>query len=81
MDGKHSLLSVAEAYRQAERLSVSKVSWRAFGDVRKLGDLINGKDIQLSRYEKAMLWFSVNWPTTAQWPEGVFRPSSDEAAA
>lgn len=83
MTGKEALLTVAEAYRIAEDTTRSIVSWRVFEDTRKLQALVDGKDIQLSRFERAMLWFSVNWPEKSPWPDSVPRPVpvTEEAAA
>ncbi|ORE87715.1 hypothetical protein ATO4_25213 [Aurantimonas sp. 22II-16-19i] len=69
-----NLLAVAGAFQAATGLDQSTVSWRALGDVRKLAALSSGKDIQVTRYEKAMIWFSVNWPQDLSWPIGVDRP-------
>jgi len=75
MTGKEALLTVAEAYRVAEGTTRSIVSWRVFEDTRKLQALVDGKDIQLSRFERAMLWFSENWPANVGWPIEIARPA------
>lgn len=75
-----SLLIVARAYQAATGLDQSTVSWRALGDVRKLSALSEGKDIQVTRFERGMQWFSDNWPEGSDWPEGVNRPVGEVAA-
>ena len=68
------LLKLADRYRQLTGLGQSALSWRVFGDTKKLKALRDGADIQVKRLEKAMQWFSDNWPAQADWPEGVVRP-------
>lgn len=69
-----SLLSTARAYAAAEGLDLSQVSWRVLGDTKKLPAIESGADIQVRRFEKAMNWFSENWPEGATWPAEVARP-------
>ncbi|WP_449411437.1 hypothetical protein [Methylobacterium komagatae] len=51
------LLSVAQTYREATGLRTTALSWRLFGDSKKLGAIENGADIQVTRYERALQWF------------------------
>jgi hypothetical protein len=74
MSAIQNLLTVAKQYGEAKKIGVSTVSWRAFGDTKKISAIQSGADIQMRRFEKAMQWFSDNWPEGAQWPEGVERP-------
>jgi len=78
-------LLVARTYRQLSGLKTTALSWRLFGDSKKLGALENGADIQVTRYEKALHWLSNHWPEGAEWPDGVSRPAktadADEASA
>jgi hypothetical protein len=70
------LLAVAHAYAKAENIDLSTVSWRALGDTKKLTMIeSDGRDIQVRRLEKAMQWFSDNWPATASWPVDIVRPA------
>jgi hypothetical protein len=78
MDGIARLIRVAAEYGSALSLERSTVSWRLFGDSKKLDGLVGGADIQVRRYETAMVWLSDNWPVDAVWPEGVARPGVDE---
>lgn len=75
------LLCVAEAYAKAEEIPRKTVSWRALGDSKKLDAIAAGADIQASRFEQAMSWFSDNWPGRTAWPKGVKRPAPSEANA
>jgi hypothetical protein len=76
MNSISHLLIVARAFQAATGLDQSTVSWRALGDVRKLAALEEGKDIQVTRFERGMLWLSENWPDAVAWPNGVPRPRS-----
>jgi hypothetical protein len=82
MSGIDQLLVVANAYANAERISLSTVSSRVFDDSKKLPALARGiADIQVKRLESAMQWFADHWPQGARWPKGVRRPARREAAA
>jgi hypothetical protein len=74
MTSINHLLRVARAYGAAEGIAPSTVSWRVFGDTKKLGALETGSDIQIGRWERAMQWFSDNWPAGTEWPAGIARP-------
>lgn len=67
MSAIERLLLLARFYREATGLKAVTLSWRLFGDSKKLGLIENGGDIQVTRYEKAVQWFSDNWPD-APWP-------------
>lgn len=74
MDSITCLISVAEIYAEASGVERTTVSWRLFGDSKKLDALVAGSDIQVRRYETALRWLSDNWPETAVWPDQVIRP-------
>lgn len=73
MSAIDDLLTLADAYGRAERIETTTVSWRVFGDTKKLGALKHGKDIQVKRFEAALQWFSDHWPDGTPWPD-VQRP-------
>lgn len=81
MSAIDDLLRLSHVYGAAVKIEQSTVSWRLFGDNKKLAALVAGKDIQVKRLEAAIHWFSDNWPDGAEWPEGVTRPERTEAAA
>ena len=74
-------LLVARTYRQLSGLKTTALSWRLFGDSKKLGALENGADIQVTRYEKALQWLSDHWPEPADWPAEVPRPAKTPASS
>lgn len=74
MSAIDQLLTLARAYGLAAGIKASTVSWRVFGDSKKLADIEAGADIQVRRQERAMRWFAENWPSGAEWPSDVPRP-------
>lgn len=78
MDAIARLIALTDAYRCATGLKLETLSWRLFGDSKKLRGLLGGADIQVSRYERALSWLSDNWPEGAEWPAGIDRPPPSE---
>lgn len=71
-----NLIEQADAYKAASGIaSDSTVSYRVFGDSKKLTALRNGGDITVSRFNAAMGWFAANWPAHAR-----ATPETQEAA-
>lgn len=69
------VVAVATAYCAAEGVEVGRASWRAFAESKTLANLIAGKSSPtLERADRALWWFSANWPADAVWPAGVPRP-------
>jgi len=71
---RDQLLAIAERFAAGRRLSASRVSTLCFGDGKLIDRLRNGSDLTTSRHEKAMAWFSANWPQGAEWPAEIPRP-------
>lgn len=74
MSAIDDLIAVARAYADSEGIDLSRVSWRALGDTKKLDAILTGSDIQVRRFEKTMQWFSDHWPASASWPADIARP-------
>lgn len=69
------LLAVARRYAEIEGVKLSTVSSRAFNDGKKLRVMEDGDaSITVDRCERAMQWFSDNWPA-GEWPADVPRPA------
>ena len=73
MSGIEQLLKVARRYGEIEGVPLSTVSSRALDDGKKLRALEEGADINVGRLERALRWFSANWPD-GEWPSEVPRP-------
>jgi hypothetical protein len=74
------LLRLADAFIAATSIKEVTLSHRVFGDSKKLAAIRNGADITLGRFNAALEWFSFNWPSSAEWPDGIARPAVESAA-
>lgn len=71
------LVGVADAYCAATGQSRAAVAKATLGRGGQIDALESGKrDLATGTFEKAMRWFSANWPADAQWPAGVARPET-----
>lgn len=62
-----TLIMRADAYKALLDVPEdSTVSYRVFGDTKKLGALRNGADITVRRFNAALRWFDENWPTPCE---------------
>ena len=78
MNAIEQLLKVARAYAEIERIGLSTVSSRVFNDGKRLEAIESGKDMRVRILERAMQWFSDNWPE-GTWPSGVPRPRRSDS--
>ena len=75
------LIKLADAYKAACNLQDdTTVSYRVFGDSKKLGDMRRGADITTRRFNAAVEWFGKNWPEDSPRPAGLLTPDKDAAA-
>lgn len=90
MSLKDQLLRVANAYASSLKTrgrnglpSLAGISTRVFGDGKTFARIAAGGDVTTTSFEKAMRWFSANWPDDLEWPQGVDRPvvSTDSGEA
>lgn len=84
---KNQLLRVAQVYAEAMGTkgrdglpSLSGISTRIFGDGKTFARISSGGDLTTGSWERAMRWFSDNWPDAAEWPEQVSRPAASAPA-
>lgn len=68
------LLALADEFERVEVIEDKTLSFRVFGDSKKLAALRAEADIQTRRFNTAVQWFSDNWPTGAVWPVSIARP-------
>lgn len=78
---KDQLLHVAHLYAAAVgskgrdgQPSLSSPSMRVFGDGKSFARIAAGGDLTTGNFERAMRWFSENWPEGTEWPSEVERP-------
>jgi len=82
MNLRDQLLTVADAYAAARKIGRKRVSTIVLNRGAKLDQIASGgADINTGTFERAMVWFSTNWPNEAKWPEGVSRPEVIQCAA
>lgn len=76
------LLAVADLYRSLTGVEEITLSYRMFGDTKKLRMLRDGRGITLERFNAAMAWFATNWPEGSQLPDtlAAFVPTPDPSA-
>lgn len=79
MSYRQQLIHLIEAYAAARGMSTARASTIALNAGHTYQSLLDGKDITIGRFERAMLWFSQNWPEGASWPDGVERPKPDQS--
>lgn len=81
MDSRLILLTVARAYSAASGRSLARVATLIHDQGALFKKLDAGGSCTIDTYDKAMRWFSDNWPDDLPWPEGIFRPPPSEKAA
>lgn len=71
-----ALKTVASAFTAATGLPLKTLSHRIFDDGKKLDAIFAGDaDVVTARFDRAMQWFSDNWPEGTEWPTDVVRPA------
>lgn len=69
------LANTSARFAEAKDISVARVSALVFGNGGKLPAVLYGNaDVTTRSWERAMAWFSGNWPDGVEWPAGVPRP-------
>lgn len=66
---RENLIAIAKAYGRAERISITTVSKRAYGQSKFFQDFAAGKkSISVDKCDAVLEWFRENWPDDAKWP-------------
>lgn len=68
------LLELADEYQRIAGVGDTTLSFRVFGDSKKLAALRADADITTQRFNAAVTWFAANWPEGAKWPQVIQRP-------
>lgn len=76
---RDQLITVADSYAAARSLSRARVSTIVFNAGHALDRIAAGRDLATGNFERAMRWFSDNWPEGAAWPDEVPRPTAEAA--
>lgn len=73
---RQNLVLCAAAFVAATGSSLATLGRRAAGDWRFFDRLTDDeKTFTARKYDEVIAWLSTNWPTAAEWPDGVLRPS------
>ena len=65
------LLAVADRYGALTGLPETTVSHRLFADTKRLGQMRNGGEITVGRFNGAMRWLAENWPDGSDLPDNL----------
>jgi hypothetical protein len=74
MNLREQLLTTADRFGLLAGIGRKRVSTIVLNRGSKLDDIADGGDLTTGTFERAMQWFSDNWPDDASWPENVERP-------
>lgn len=72
---RDELIKVADSFGAAMSIGRQRVSTIVLQRGATLQKIADGTaDVTTGTFERAMQWFSNNWPEGAEWPETVARP-------
>ncbi len=74
------LEALAKEYAAARKLELVTVARLATGDWRFFERVSAGASFTARKYDAIVGWFTVNWPSDLEWPDGVPRLPNDAAA-
>lgn len=76
-DMRLHLRRCAETYADARKIGLATIGRLAAGDWRFFDRLLDDeKTFTARKYDEVIDWFSVNWPSDADWPSEVKRPDT-----
>lgn len=81
MNQIQQMLRLIDVFAAARGISTSRVTTIVFNSGAMYQRLSAGADITVGRIERAMQWFSDNWPDDLDWPDGIARPARKPAIA
>ncbi|MCS0497891.1 hypothetical protein [Ancylobacter mangrovi] len=70
---RSNLRVCAEAYATARGFELSTVGRLAANDGSFFSRIASGRSFTARKYDEIIRWFSTNWPSGVEWPEGVPR--------
>jgi hypothetical protein len=77
MDLRTQLITVADVFGRHTGRGRKRVSTIVLNQGNRLDEFASGRLSPTVRvFERAMLWFSANWPAEANWPADIARPSA-----
>lgn len=78
---RDQLIAVSDSYAAHRGLSRARVSTIVFNAGLTLDRIASGRDLNTGNWERAMRWFSDNWPEGAEWPPSIHRPEQTSASS
>lgn len=75
---RDQLILVFEIYCRATGRSEARVSTQVLSGGKRILQIRDGGDIGTIGFERAMQWFSDQWPEAAVWPDAVVRPQKSQ---
>ncbi|MBB3315137.1 hypothetical protein FHT77_000979 [Rhizobium sp. BK181] len=66
---REQLITIADAYAEASGFGRKRLSTIVFNRGAKLDDIVDGGDLATGTFERALQWFSDNWPESVAWPD------------
>ena len=77
-----TLIEAADAFKSVSNIEAdTTLSYRMFGDTKKLNALRSGGDITVGRFNTAMQWLVENWPAEKELPSCLSSISVDKEGA
>jgi hypothetical protein len=73
---KENLRALGRAYLAKRPYAATTLWARATKEARFMDRLDSGKTFTVKTYDRAVQWFSDNWPEGAEWPKSVRRPKT-----
>lgn len=71
-----NLVTLIDAYRSTVNLSEATISNKVTGSHARLFKRARSNmGCTVKTYNKALQWFSDNWPADLEWPRGIERPT------
>lgn len=77
---REQLLTIADLYAEASGIGRKRVSTVVLNGGGKLDAIAKGRDLTTGSFERAMTWFSRNWPADLDWPAHIDRPEVPQDA-
>ncbi|OWV94245.1 hypothetical protein ATY81_12395 [Rhizobium sp. R72] len=80
---REQIITLADTYAEASGIGRKRMSTIVFNRGAKLDDIVDGGDLATGTFERALQWFSDNWPEGVAWPDAgpLPRPEPTKEAA
>jgi hypothetical protein len=75
------LLNLIDRYCTHTGLSDARVSTQIFNHGNRIKQIREGAGFTVASFERALNWFSTNWPTEIDWPTDIPKPEIHHDAA